>query len=167
MNLMSAYIDGELTGAEMLAIRRHMHDCDDCAGEYESMRTVKQAIAALTTVVPRQDFAKSIMARLDEVQVPPYQRAADVLTRFVHGRLSPVAAALVASGVAMVLLTAGGIDGMAPSAATSAMVGARTSEVAFVRDLHQPTFALDTHPLAVASETEVDRPQMVFASLSK
>ena len=55
VNLLSAYVDAELTGAEMFAIRRHMSDCSECAEEYESVRLVKHAVSRLSAVAPRGD----------------------------------------------------------------------------------------------------------------
>ena len=40
-NLLSAYIDRELAGAEMLPIRHHLDVCPGCAAEHESLRRVK------------------------------------------------------------------------------------------------------------------------------
>lgn len=40
--LLSAYIDSELTGAEMLSIRDHMRTCSSCQREYESLKSVKR-----------------------------------------------------------------------------------------------------------------------------
>lgn len=127
ISLMSAYVDGELTGTEMLEIRRHLSSCPECEAEHQSIALTKQMIARLATVAPRQEFAASILSRLHETEVPAYQRALNVLSRFAHRRLSPVAAALAASGVALVLLSAGGMDVVqtppqAPVAAAPTMV---------------------------------------------
>ncbi len=134
---MSAYVDCELTGTDMLAIRRHLSECADCADEYESIRLVKQAVSRLRTVAPRKDLVAAIAGRLDEAQVTSYQRFATWATRFAHGKLSPVAAALAASGVALVLMTAGGIDGFTPGdeQSAAAALGSRTHEVAFLREV--------------------------------
>jgi anti-sigma factor RsiW len=167
---MSAYVDGELTGTEMLAIRRHLSQCAECADEYESTRLVKQAVARLRTVAPRMDFAAATMGRLEDARVTPYQRLAAWALRFAHGKLSPVAAALAASGVALVLMTAGGIDGFAPKEMQSARAafGPRTHEVAFLREVSkQPTEFGVAGPLVVASEGPDVGPEVHFASLTR
>ena len=41
-SLASAYIDGELAGVEMLTVRRHLNECTDCSGEYESLLKMKR-----------------------------------------------------------------------------------------------------------------------------
>jgi len=169
---MSAYVDGELTGAEMLAIRRHLSDCAECAEEHASMLLVKQAVARLRTVAPRKDFATAIMGRLEDVQVTAFQRLANWALRFAHGKLSPVAAALAASGVALVLMTAGGIYGVMPEDLQSpaAAFGPRTHEVAFLREMSRPPVEFGgAKPLVMASERlEVGPgPEVHFASLTR
>lgn len=111
-NSISAYVDGELTGAEMLEIRRHLSDCRECSEEYELVRTMKFAVARLRTVAPPGHLAASIVARLDEVSIPPYQRALNNMFRFASKKLSPVAAAIAVAGVALAILAAGGQDRM-------------------------------------------------------
>jgi len=110
VNSSSAYVDGELAGAEMLEIRRHLSNCRECSEEYEFVRVTKRAVARLRTVAPPEHLAASIVARLDEVSIPPFQRALNGLFRFTARKLSPVAAALAVSCVALAILTAGGQD---------------------------------------------------------
>lgn len=113
-NLISAYVDGELTGVEMLEIRRHLSDCADCAQEYEEIRAMKFAVARLGSVEPREDFAASIMLKLDDVYVSPYHKIFNSVVKALQDKLSPVTAALAASGLALVLLSAGGVENMSP-----------------------------------------------------
>lgn len=110
VNSSSAYVDGELTGAEMLEIRRHLSNCRECSEEYEFVRATKLAVARLRTVAPPEHLVASIVARLDQVSIPPYQRALNVLFKFAAKKLSPVAAALAVSGIALAILSAGGQD---------------------------------------------------------
>lgn len=49
---LSAYIDGELTGAEMLAIRSHVSNCAECEREERSQRAFKRLLGAMPTVEP-------------------------------------------------------------------------------------------------------------------
>lgn len=110
VNLMSAYLDSELTGAEMLEIRRHLNECSECREEYESLKMTKLAIARLRTVTPSRDLAASIVQKLDEVSIPPYQRVLMRIYDYTARKLSPVAAALAVSGLALAFLAAGGQD---------------------------------------------------------
>jgi anti-sigma factor RsiW len=53
----SAYVDGELTGVEMLRARAHIRECPQCARAAEEMRAVKQALLSLRTVSPPDGLA--------------------------------------------------------------------------------------------------------------
>jgi len=153
--LLSAYVDGELTGVEMLEIRRHLSDCPDCAHEHESVLFTKRAVSRLANVAPTEDFMARLMTSIGEVRVPAYQRRFNSLARLMHRRLSPVAAALAVSGFAMVVLSAGGmVDKLGPSVeqhnADAAYVGARVS---FLPELHSnPESIASASPLMVASD---------------
>jgi anti-sigma factor RsiW len=150
---MSAYVDGELTGAEMLEIRRHMSECPDCAEEHESIRFTKMAVAGLRTAAPRRDMAESIMRMLDEVTIPRHQRLAGSMLRFVHEKLSPVAAALAVSGAALVIMSAGGVDRVHPQSANVATVQALAQETGFLHGLRENSVAFsETKPLKLAPE---------------
>jgi len=167
---MSAYVDGELPGTEMLAIRRHLSECAECAREHESTRIVKQAVSRLRSVAPRKDFAAAIMGRLDSEQVNACQRLANWALRFAHGKLSPVAAALAASGVALVLMTAGGIDGITPTGSQSpvAAFGSRAREVAFLGQISAPPLDFGaTRPLVLATERPQAGPEIHFAGMTR
>lgn len=47
LNSLSAYVDRELAGDQMLAIRSHIERCPECQAEYESLRSLKTELAAL------------------------------------------------------------------------------------------------------------------------
>jgi anti-sigma factor RsiW len=44
---MDCYLDGELSGCEMLALRNHVANCPDCAQELQAIRILKTELAAL------------------------------------------------------------------------------------------------------------------------
>ena len=54
---LSAYIDGELSGFEMLDIRSHVHRCPNCAGEMEQFRQLKWAVGNMAESDPGPDLA--------------------------------------------------------------------------------------------------------------
>jgi hypothetical protein len=60
-NLLSAYCDYELTGAEMLAIREHLEGCPSCAREYASLRQVKSLLRALPQAEACRSFAPGML----------------------------------------------------------------------------------------------------------
>ncbi len=110
INLLSAYIDGELAGMEMLEIRRHLSECEECREEYDSILATKHALSQLSNVAPREDFLATVLARLDEVEITPLQRFKNAIVRHFAGRLSPVAAALAVSALALVILSSGRME---------------------------------------------------------
>lgn len=74
-SLMSAYVDCELSGLEMLAIRQHLSECPECNSEFQSLFQVKRALGRLSSRHPRPDLADRICRRLDLVQRPlPWQK---------------------------------------------------------------------------------------------
>jgi anti-sigma factor RsiW len=60
-NLLSAYCDSELTGAEMLQIRRHLGDCADCRGEHEAALRIKRLLGALPPAEPLRPFSAAML----------------------------------------------------------------------------------------------------------
>jgi anti-sigma factor RsiW len=52
-NLLSAYLDRELTGAEMLSVRRHLSHCPACRAEHDAVARVRRLLGALPAVEPR------------------------------------------------------------------------------------------------------------------
>lgn len=172
VNLMSAYVDGELTGAEMLEIRRHLSDCAECAEEHESLLLTKRALCRLRTVAPREHFAASLMSNLEIVEIPPYQRVINTIARFAHRKLSPVAAALAASGVALVIMSAGGIDNVQPvtnnEVVASAPFEMQSAGVNILPEVHSsPMSIASSRPLIVAHDsTDFSGSKLEFASLT-
>ena len=154
--LMSAYVDGELTGVEMLDIRAHLHDCTECREEYEAIRLIKQAFAGLRTMAPREEFVASILMKLDTVEISSYQRFVNSLSGFVHRKLTPVAAALAASGIALVVLSAGGFDSVQQDAnlvSASAPFGNQIQGSSYIPDIPGNHVAMSTSkPLVVATD---------------
>lgn len=153
-NLMSAFVDGELTGTEMLEIRRHIGQCSDCRDEYESLKMTKLAIGRLRPVEPRDDFAVSIIRKLNIERIPQYQRVINVIYKYTARKLSPVVTALAASGVALAILAAGGQERILvqkQDVVANAPYSMRTHEVSIMPSV--PTNSVvysDTRPLVVA-----------------
>jgi len=103
-SLISAYIDGELTGIEMLEIRRHLESCRSCTLQYESLRLTKQLLSRLAYAEPRAGLADRICKRLDEVAVPQHLRLWHKILDYGHRKLTPVAAGCAALGAILAFL---------------------------------------------------------------
>src|SRR5438067_2181723 len=65
-NLLSAYIDRELAGTEMLEIRRHLDHCAGCASEHEALRRMKALLSSAPPIQPSDDVVATVMRRWSE-----------------------------------------------------------------------------------------------------
>jgi anti-sigma factor RsiW len=108
--MLSAYIDGELTGVEMMEIRRHLADCQDCETELSHLRAAKRLVGRLATAQPSADLASRICASLDQVQPYSLWGSWQALWQSAFQRLSPAVAAVAVVFLAMLVFTARGID---------------------------------------------------------
>ena len=66
-HLLSAYVDSELTGTEMLEIRAHLADCSACRRECEELQQTKRLLGSLALRAPRRQ-AEFEQALLQTVQ---------------------------------------------------------------------------------------------------
>jgi len=75
LSRLSAYIDGELAGSEMLAIRAHVARCRDCGLEEAEIRAFKRALGSLPSVVPSEGFEERLLraVRTSEMQTPAFR----------------------------------------------------------------------------------------------
>lgn len=172
VSLMSAYVDGELTGVEMLEIRRHLDNCAECAEEHESTLAMKLAVSRLRTIRPREDFVNSMLATLDVVQVPRYQRIINSSVRIFRSKLSPVAAALAVSSVALVLMSAGGMDNVGQQdqsqMVASAPYDGQAIEVKYVPKIPGSPISLSpsSRPLVVNESGREFTPKLELVSMA-
>jgi len=58
---LSAYIDGELPGNEMLAIRSHVSRCSECEQEEKELRSCKRLMGAMPLMVPSDGFEDRLL----------------------------------------------------------------------------------------------------------
>jgi anti-sigma factor (TIGR02949 family) len=94
---LSAYLDGQLTAAEMEAVRAHVAGCARCRGELEALDRTARAVADLPRLQAPSDLRDQVMAKLDRV-APAEERPA-------RWRMYWGAAAAVALAVVIMLLT--------------------------------------------------------------
>jgi anti-sigma factor RsiW len=59
---LSAYLDGELTGQEMLAVREHLSYCRECRQEETSLRGLKRMLCSLSAAEPPVGFEEKLAA---------------------------------------------------------------------------------------------------------
>lgn len=68
--LISPYLDQQLTGRDMLALQEHFAECTSCEAERCSIRQVKMLLRALHEPRPRADLPEAIALRLSEAEQP-------------------------------------------------------------------------------------------------
>lgn len=61
---LSAYLDQELPGSEMLRMRSHIHHCPMCQEELEVVRALKNLLASAPIVEPEEGFELRLKVRL-------------------------------------------------------------------------------------------------------
>lgn len=62
-SLLSAYLDGELTGREMNDVRAHLAVCCSCHNEHETLYATKQMVASLAFQAPREELESLLIAQ--------------------------------------------------------------------------------------------------------
>ncbi|HXH60620.1 MAG TPA: zf-HC2 domain-containing protein [Fimbriimonadaceae bacterium] len=67
-NLLSSYLDQELTGEQMLEVRSHLSLCNDCSAELEELRAIKHGLASMPSPSPRADLVPRIMVAIGAVE---------------------------------------------------------------------------------------------------
>lgn len=74
--LLSAYLDRELSGEEMMLLRDHLGDCQDCSLEFEELRRVKSALIQMPTLEADPELLKRMSERVfaDVAPVPISKR---------------------------------------------------------------------------------------------
>lgn len=73
-NLLSAYIDGELTGEEQLKIQEHLRQCEECNEEHESLLLTKRLICSLKMKEPREELEARILNAVAQESAPSRRR---------------------------------------------------------------------------------------------
>lgn len=130
--LISPYLDQQLTGTEMLAMQQHLKKCTACAEEYRQVREVRRLLRSLSAVAPGQPLEARITQQI--VTGPgsrwgfvPHARlfgpASELLLR-PQQRGQRLAGALALSCLALLALAAP----FAPSTSDAARAG-RTAQV--------------------------------------
>jgi anti-sigma factor RsiW len=93
--LISAYLDGELHGAELQGLLRHLGECGQCSSELEQVQSVRAAVRSL----PVLEVPGGLVPELDAEVIPLRQR---------RGLLVGAAAAAVAVVITLASLLSGG-----------------------------------------------------------
>lgn len=112
---MSAYLDAELTGSEMLDIRAHLEVCPGCRVEYQTLRDTKRLLSSLALRAPRAEFEALLGAEVARNASPlkrflpswlDFRRYTAVSLTALPRRPTPLLAAAALSVAGLVLATA-------------------------------------------------------------
>ena len=86
--LISPFLDHQLTGRQMLDLQSHFSECASCEAEVRSLSQLKSLLRGLHSQQPARGFPETILARATaaEVSVFPWQEALLPLSRPQRGR---------------------------------------------------------------------------------
>jgi hypothetical protein len=105
--LLSAYVDGELSSGELLRVEQHLRRCPVCAEEIDALRQTVAFVALLPEVELPAGFREGLRARLAEVkpQLQPVRPVAPLrpawnrqVARWIMPAAAAAALALVSTG---------------------------------------------------------------------
>lgn len=68
--LLSAYVDRELSGEAMLQVRTHLHQCPACLQELEIMKAMKESFSLLADPEPSPEFSARMREAVFSQPVP-------------------------------------------------------------------------------------------------
>jgi hypothetical protein len=167
--LISSYIDYQLTGQQMLEIQQHLHDCPECVREYYTLRQVKVLVRALHEQTPCPTLSTRITAHLDQELISPRRDFAFNWQRPQRGRRLATALALSCIGIliAAAPFAPSTTDMSAPSTVTpprSAFLITASQIEGRTAPLQPPDFALTTVFSSPASYRQpyIDRNQRIL-----
>jgi len=111
--LFSPYLDGVVTGTEMLALQAHLSDCAACSAGYESLRQTQQLVASMPRPKAPADLGLRLRVAISREVAwaqRPYEGLFVRLENAVREHMVPAAAgfvsALIIFGIAMVFFVA-------------------------------------------------------------
>lgn len=76
-NLLSAYLDREVSRTESRDIRLHLEECPRCRAEYLRLSQSKELLAAFHEVEPPSDLHASLIANLGSTEASPFYQWLD------------------------------------------------------------------------------------------
>jgi len=113
-HLFSPYLDGAVTGTEMLALQNHLSECRGCKQEYQALRKTQQLLANVERPRIPADLGLKLRLAISreaaQARRPPFEGLTVRLENAMKAFMVPVAAgfvsALILFGIAMVYFVA-------------------------------------------------------------
>jgi hypothetical protein len=108
--LFSPYLDGAVTGTEMLALQRHLSDCANCDTEYQELRRTQQLLVNVGRAKAPADLGLklrlAISREVAQAKRAPFEGVRVRLENAMHAFMVPATAgflsAVIIFGIAMV-----------------------------------------------------------------
>lgn len=112
--MFSPYLDGAMTGAEMLALQSHLRECADCNRQYQSLRKTQQLLTSVARPKAPADLGLKLRLAISrEAAIAQRGRFQGLMVRFensLEALMVPVTAgflsAVIIFGIAMVYFVA-------------------------------------------------------------
>jgi hypothetical protein len=111
--LFSQYLDGVVTGTEMLALQDHWANCTSCSAEYESLRLTQQLLASMPRPKAPADLGLKLRVAISREAARakrPYEGLLVRLENALRAHMVPATAgfvsALIIFGIAMAYFVA-------------------------------------------------------------
>jgi hypothetical protein len=108
--LFSPYLDGAVTGTEMLALQKHLSNCAECNGEYEALRRTQQLLMSVPKPKVPADLGLNLRLAVsrEAAEAKRYRfeglmvRLENALDAFMVPATAGFVSALIIFGIAMV-----------------------------------------------------------------
>jgi hypothetical protein len=112
--LFSPYLDGAVTGTQMLALQDHLADCTDCSEQYQSMRETQRLLVSVGRPKAPADLGLRLRLAISReaarAKRPPFEGLLVRLENSLRAHMVPATAgflsALIIFGIAMVYFVA-------------------------------------------------------------
>jgi hypothetical protein len=112
--LFSPYLDGAVTGTEMLALHDHFADCTMCSGEYQSLRETQRLLMSMPRPKVPADLGLKLRLAISreaaQAKRPPFEGLVVRLENALRAHMVPATAgflsAFIIFGIAMVYFVA-------------------------------------------------------------
>ena len=107
--LFSPYLDGAVTGGEMLALQDHLSECAECNGEYQELRRTQQLLVSVGRAKAPEDLGLRLRVAISREAARtkrPYEGLLVRIENALRAHLVPATAgflsAVIIFGIAMV-----------------------------------------------------------------
>jgi hypothetical protein len=108
--LLSPYLDGAITGTEMLALQQHMELCADCSGEYQALRATQQFLMSVGRMNEPADLGLKLRLAISreaaEAKRPRFEGVRLRLENAIDAFMVPATAGLACALLIFGLITA-------------------------------------------------------------